>query len=135
MQRVLLQHYFFPSVALLVLIFLSGCKKSDNNCISYSNAEVTKVEGEKVATVNQEIDLTISYYLYNGCGKFENLETTSSGNTTIINLKSKYNGCICTQELINGQTHYTFKAGQAGVYFLKFIQPEKTYLIDTIRVN
>ena len=85
--------------------------------------------------VNQETGLTVFYYLDNGCGKFEGLEATSNGNTTIVSLKAKYEGCICPEVLLSGQINYKFKAEQTGVYYLKFLQPNKTYLTDTITVN
>jgi len=54
---------------------------------------------------NQETDLTVFYYLNDGCGQFESLEATSNGSTTIISLKAKYEGCICTAILLTG-TNY-----------------------------
>ena len=121
----------------LVISFISfpGCKKQDDKCMSLTTAQVTKVTGPNTAFVNQEIDLTVLYYLSNGCGQFESLEATSNGNTIIISLKAKYQGCICTDVLLGGQANYKFKANQAGVYYLKFLQPNQTYFTDTITVN
>lgn len=117
--------------------FLYSCNKTQDNtkCISYSSAQVTKVSGPNTALINQQITVTISYYLTNGCGHFEAVETTSVNNTTTFNIKAKYEGCICTDNLIGGETNYTFKADKAGSYYLKFLQPDKTYLVDTITVN
>lgn len=121
---------------LVILIASSGCYKVNRwkECIGYTNATITEVKGPNTASVNQEIDLIISYYLDNGCGKFESLETTSKGNIFTIRLKAKYQGCICTQMIIPGQYIYKFKAGQAGVYILKFLQPDNSYRDFTITV-
>ena len=99
--------YFIISVS-AVIFFISflSCKKQDNKCISHTTAVVREVTGPNTALVNQEIDLTVLYYLGNGCGQFEGLEATSNGNTTIISLKAKYQGCICTDVLLSGQANY-----------------------------
>ncbi len=119
-----------------ILLFESCAKEEqENKCFFYSTAQVTKIATPSIVSVNQETDLIVSYYLNNGCGKFESLEATSSGSTTTISLKAKYEGCACTDILLGGQTTYKFKAAQAGVYYLKFLQPNNTYLTDTITVN
>lgn len=124
------------SITITFSILLSCSKPQDNTkCISYSSAQVTKVSGPNTALVNQQITVTISYYLTNGCGHFEGIDATSATNSTTINLKARYEGCICTDNLIGGETNYTFKSDKAGNYYLKFLQPDKTYLVDTIIVN
>ena len=128
---------YFIILAGGVIFFISfpGCKKQEAKCLLLTTAVVTDVTGPNTALVNQEIDLTAHYYLGNGCGRFEDLEATSNGNTTIISLNAKYEGCICTDVLISGQANYKFKASQAGVYYLKFLQPNQAYFTDTITVN
>ena len=119
-----------------VFMFFSGCdKKSGDKCLLYTTAQVRKVEGSNTTLINQEIDLTVSYYLNNSCGQFEGLEATSTGNSTTISLKAKYEGCACADVLLGGQIIYKFKAEQVGIYYLKFLQPTKTYFTDTITVN
>ena len=131
------EHFAVSLAAIIALLSFASCnkEKQENKCVSYSPAQVTKVAGLNDLSVNQETDLTVSYYLNNGCGKFENIEATTIGNTTIISFKAKYEGSFCTDIILSGQSIYKFKAGQAGVYYLKFLQPDKTYLIDTITVN
>ena len=131
------KYFIISSIIAITLFLLSGCNKSQDNkkCISYSTAQVIKVSGPNTALVYQEINLTINFYLVNGCGHFEGLEANSLNNSTSISIKAKYEGCICTDNLIGGETNYKFKTEKAGVYYLKFLQPDKTYLIDTITVN
>jgi len=117
-------------------ICFSACHKTQvNPCLVYMTAQVTKVTGANSVSVNQEIDLTVFYYMNNGCGQFQGLEATSAGNTTIIDLNAKYEGCACTDVLLGGQTIYKFRAANPGLYYLKFLQPDKTYFTDTITVN
>lgn len=129
------KHFISAGVIIAFVSFTSCSKKQENQCLSYTTAQVTKVAGPNTVLVNQETDLTVFYYLNNGCGKFESLEATSSRSTSIVSLKAKYEGCICTDILLSGQTIYKFKAEQAGIYYLKFLQPDKTHLTDTIIVN
>lgn len=127
---------FIILAGVISILAFSNCDKNhENKCLSYTRAQVIEVVGPNMAPVNQETDLTVNYYLVNGCGQFESLESTSNGNTTIISLIAKYEGCICTAIILGGQTIYKFKATQTGIYYLKFLQPDKTYLTDTITVN
>ena len=64
---------------LLILIttitLLIGCKKKieESNCLSYQKVPVTKVEGATAALIKEEVNLTVSFTCYNGCGGFGNL--------------------------------------------------------------
>ncbi len=119
------------------IILLTSCnkKKEEDKCISTIKAPVTRIEGPTTASVNQEINLTISFICFNGCGQFGNVEETIAGNTTTIKVNAKYTGCICTQDVPTRVTSYKFKKGQAGTYELKFLQTENTYLTHTIIVQ
>jgi len=116
---------------------LPGCKKSgdENNCIGFTNAPVTKVEGPTTGNVNQAIDLTVSFGCFSGCGQFGNFEQTANGNSTTISVVAKYEGCICTTEAPIRQTIYNFKAGQPGTYYLRFEQTKDSYLTYSIVIQ
>jgi len=117
------------------LVLVNCRKKQEDTCVSNTTAQVTKVSGPRTISVNQEAALSVDYYLFNGCGNFENIQSISNDNTVVISLIVKYQGCVCTDNLITGQTIFKFKAAQPGIYYLKFLQPNKTYLIDTMTVN
>jgi len=130
---------FFNNLICFVfsIILLTSCikKKEEDKCLSYAKAPVTKIEGATTASVNQELNLTISFICFNGCGQFGNVEETISGNTTTIVVNAKYAGCICTQDVPTRTTLYKFKKSQAGTYELKFLQTENNYLTHTIIVQ
>ena len=130
---------FFNNLICFVfsIILLTSCikKKEEDKCLSFDKAPVTKIEGATTASVNQEINLTVSFTCFNGCGQFGNLEETITGNTTTIVVNAKYTGCICTQDVPTRTTIYKFKKTQAGTYELKFLQTENNYLMHTITVQ
>ena len=130
---------FFNNLICFVfsIILLTSCikKKEEDKCLSYAKAPVTKIEGATTASVNQELNLTISFICFNGCGQFGNVEETISGNTTTIVVNAKYAGCICTQDVPTRTTLYKFKKSQAGTYELKFLQTENNYLTQTITLQ
>ena len=117
------------------IILLIGCgKKNDNVCMSYIKVPVLEVRGANTAMVNQEVELTAIFEVFNGCGKFGNFETTNSGNTTNVTLNAKYEGCMCTDVMLTKSGIYKFKKSQAGMYDVKFYQGD-TFLTHTIIVN
>ena len=126
---------------LLILItsitLLIGCKKKieESKCLTYLKAPVTKVESATAALVNEEVNLTVSFSCYNGCGGFGNLNEVSTGNSTTIFINARYDGCICTQDVPTRQTIYKFKKSLPGTYELKFMQSGETYITHIIKVQ
>jgi hypothetical protein len=128
--------YFFAGPIISSLI-ISGCTKKnrDSGCLSYQLAPVTKITGPDSGYVNQDISLIVSFGIFNGCGKFGNVEQTQNADTTFIKLNAKYEGCICTQLAGTMDTTFSFRANHAGIYFLKFLQPDQSYLTDTLFIQ
>ena len=123
-----------PCFSFLISCFLS-CKKTDNECVSFTKAPVTKVEGPNSGLVNQDINLTVYFTCFNSCGQFGNIEQNSWNDTVIINVNAKYKGCACLDVLLSREITYQFKSIKAGIYYLKFWQDEKSYLVDTIIIQ
>ncbi len=130
---------YFKTIALytILIITILSCKKNkqEEQCISYTLAPVTNVTGGNTALINQELNLTVSFLSINGCGQFENIEESSSGNTTTLKINAKYEGCVCTQDVSTKTTFYKFKKAEAGIYELKFSQPDSTFYNYTITVQ
>ena len=127
------------TIILLFFVFATltviSCSKAHIKCTTYQDTPVTGVQGPTSTTVNQAIDLVITYSFGNSCGKFERLQLTTSGNTTTITVIGKYEGCICSEVIVNGQTTYQFRSAQPGTYELKFFQSSGSFLTHTIVVN
>ena len=117
--------------------FVFGCSKTrdGNNCINYSDLPVTNVAGPNSGLVNQDIAVTLTFGISNGCGEFDHLEKNVMGNTTSINVAGKYTGCTCTLVYKEEQTVYNFKATSAGTYYLKFFKENNSAIMDTIIVQ
>lgn len=127
-----------PKTYLLLLSFaicFAFCDKSGKNCLNYSTAAVSEVSGPATALVNQEVDITVRYFFTNGCGSFEKLETSQTGNVIDVSVRAKYEGCVCTDILLSGETVYKFRASRPGSYQLNFERPHNTVLTHTITVN
>ena len=69
------------------------------------------------------------------CVQFDNFEENISGNTTIINVIAKYEGCICNEIAPTLKTSYKFKKLQTETYELKFLKDDNSYLTHTILVQ
>lgn len=120
-----------------LLIFFISCKKDNepDTCLSYTTAPVINVTGANTALVNQEIDIAVEFGIFNGCGEFINIDEIITGNTSIINVNVKYEGCVCTQVVFTPTKIYKFKKLIAGTYELKFKQADNTYLTHSIVVE
>ncbi len=129
----------FASVLLfnvIIILILFGChnSKESTQCLSYSNATITSVTGPDSGMVNQYLDFAVSFGM-GGCDHFNGFQQTSNGDTTIIAVNIKHLGCVCPDYEVLVDSVYKFKAAVAGVYYIKFLQTENTYILDTLKIK
>jgi hypothetical protein len=134
-----MKNYFvyFVATTIISCLIISGCtkKNKESDCLSYQFAPVTKITGPNTGYVNQDVRLIVSFGIFNGCGGFGNFEQAQNGDTTLIKVNAKYQGCICTELAGTMDTSFVFRANHTGTYFLKFIQPDHSYILDTLLIQ
>ena len=118
---------------LLCIIFVS-CSEGENECSYEANSPTLQVEGLNTTTINQPINLTLTYEVISECGNFKSFTEQVTGNTTEIIVKARYVGCDCPQLLTNKTTTYTFNKSQVGTYVLKF-RTFNNFIEHTIEVT
>ena len=121
--------YLFISIS----IILNACSdsKTPNECVSFVETGIVQVALIPTADmigVVYKIDFPIS----NGCGKFNKFEETINGNTRVIKVIAKYEGCICTEIFSIQSANYTFTTKTSGTYILKFLKADGTFFIETV---
>jgi len=109
--------------------------KNENDCISFQTASIISADGPDTGLINQNATFSLSYGINNGCGNFNSFEQSTNGDTTLVKVKTKYQGCVCTQMAGVLTTPFTFNATITGTYYFKFYQNEQTYLLDSIRIQ
>lgn len=119
--------------SLSIIFILSSCKNEE--CVEYRQSPVTSTNSPTIGEVNKEIPIYVSFGCFNGCGQFHSFEENKQGNTITIKVNAKYEGCTCTQDLPIRQTTYKFKTSEKGIFYLKFLQDDNNYLINTIIVQ
>jgi hypothetical protein len=125
----------FIALTLFVSFISTGCKKEEDVCRAVKNNAVVDVQSPAAGSVNQDIPINITYAILNGCGSFENIDQQINGNTVTIYARTKYEGCICTQDYHESLTVYNFRATQAGTYTLQFLKPDNTWITRTVSVQ
>jgi hypothetical protein len=118
-----------------VLVFANCIKPiEDKNCVSFEKAGVVKVDGPNTGLVNQDLALNVSFGCLSGCGQFGYFEQSENGDTTLLRVNAKYEGCICTMDAPIRITEYKFRKTRPGTYYLKF-WANNGYLVDTVTIN
>ncbi|MBI3259849.1 MAG: hypothetical protein HYZ54_10300 [Ignavibacteriae bacterium] len=127
----------FIAISFLGLILTTNCTSngSDENCISYLHAKVENVSFPEFGQVNKSIPINISFQCINGCGKFGSIEETNNGKVKSLKVISKYEGCICTQELLVLNHIYDFIAIDTGIYTVNFLQPDGVIISKSITIH
>lgn len=122
-----------PSILLLLII--SCEKEQENNCIENKIAYVTSIISPSTGTVNENINIEVSFGVNNGCGNFGKFIETQNGNTKTIEVEARYEGCVCTMDVPTRKTNYVFKSQNSGNYILKFKSSETEYITKNISIN
>lgn len=127
--------FYLPIVSICCNLVSCTKTKNDNNCISFQTASIISALGPDTGLINQNATFSLSYGINNGCGDFNNIEQSTNGDTTLVKVKTKYQGCVCTQMAGVLTTPFAFNATIPGTYYFKFYQTEQTYLLDSIRIQ
>jgi hypothetical protein len=123
-------------VLILSISFLTGCDKPEDSVCDYQvKAYPSNVTGATAASVNQEIDLTVTFAVANSCGNFGSFTESTVGNTTTVDVSIRYLGCTCNQAPMLRTTVYKFKRSTAGTYTLKFYNSQTTFIDYVITVT
>lgn len=120
---------------LLLVVFSCSKEEPENKCIENRIAYVTSINSPSSGTVNENINIEVSYGVNNGCGNFGKFIETGSGNTKIIEVEARYEGCICTMDAPIRKTNYVFKTQISGNYILKFKSSSTEYITVNLAIN
>jgi hypothetical protein len=107
-----------------------------SNCSAWHyNAGVASISGANTATAGQNVQLTVVMIGNNGCADSANITANTTGNNITLTGNVHYQGCICTQALIEIPYSYTFTPAQTGTYTFHGVTPDGTALTHTILVQ
>ncbi len=116
-----------------------SCDQDDDSeedlCITDQIAYVTSVESPDTGNVNDSITIEVKFSVANGCGDLGQFIETGTGNTRIIEVEARYQGCICTQEAPIRTANYMFTASTAGNYELKFKSSPTEFITVDLVIN
>lgn len=115
--------------------FVEWTETFDQVCVSYEQAPVISANVPPTGNVNEFIPIKIKFTAHNGCGAFSSISETNLGNIKTIEIKAKYEGCFCTQNIVTIETTYNFKSEKAGTYILKFPQSNGNFLTHSINIQ
>jgi hypothetical protein len=128
---------FKSLICIYIILLLISCDIGGNDdvCISRQGAFVTAIDAPLTATVNQPVDVEVSFPVVNGCGIFNRFIETTDGNTITIAVEALYDGCFCTADVPTRTTTYSFTPNTAGDYELKFVSSNGNFIVASIEVN
>jgi hypothetical protein len=133
------------SLLLSSLLFLAAsCQKSElkdvvntDNFIQVKQAAISSVSGPAVASVGDEIALTVSWPYSGNCEKFNNFKIDTLSDTTQVKLFTSTNVAEdCAGKEVTHSQVFKFKPTKSGVYYVKFAGPAGSpAIIDTLKVK
>lgn len=121
---------------ILVIVFsllYSSCKENDR--FRVERGEITNVSGPTSGAVGENMVFAISFFAYNGCGRFHNIKSNLVENTVYIEANVKYIGSICPEVLVEFQEDFVFRPTEQGVFTLVFQNNVQEHITLTITIN
>ena len=119
-----------------IVFFISCSDDEENNCTDYEElANITAVQAPDVATVNESVDVAVTFSVQNSCGEFSDFNVSNSGMTTTIEVQAVYEGCACAQVITSRNATYTFNPEQTGEHTLRFRSGTDEFIEETILVE
>ncbi len=122
-------------LSILLLAIISCSKEQENNCIENTIVYVSSINSPSTGTVNENINIEVSFGVNNGCGNFGKFIETQNGNTTTIEVEARYEGCVCTMDAPTRKTNYIFKTQTSGNYILKFKSSSTEFITANLTIN
>ncbi|MDQ3395950.1 MAG: hypothetical protein M3512_17845 [Bacteroidota bacterium] len=123
---------------LRILIFSIGIIviSCDKEVISQESiSPIIKTDLPESGEVGQEIVITVSHAVYNGCGYYSSQKTIQTRNTFFVSFYANYGEGICTMNIPILKTSYKFTPKNTGTYTFKFNSGENDYLTQTIIIK
>jgi|GEM_PF-3461417 len=116
---------------------LIACKKDGDEYTQSFHHDVTSVTGPTTVSVNTAVTLTVTYPYSNGCDYVERFEETKDGKTITLKAMSKpvLVNTVCTQDVGTRTIEYKFTPSSTGVYELKFLKTNGTFVTHNVTVQ
>lgn len=110
------------------LIFILGvvgaltmaCEKIEEGCAQEKPASALVFDFPDSIKIYESHPIKVRYVLDNNCGDFKDFEVSANGNDYEVKLMTKYEGCQCEPEFIEGETEYEIRIDFPGTYKFKF---------------
>lgn len=115
-------------------ILLGSCEKINDACKSEKHAAAIVFDFPDSIQTQHTYELEVHYVLDNSCGEFEGYDVTSNGNSFEVKLKTKYEGCNCSPEFIEGEEDYDIRIDLPGIYEFKFWLADNDFDAYTLKV-
>jgi hypothetical protein len=125
-------------LSLLILLWGAiaiSCETEESIPDPGSVSPVIETDLPPTGTTGEQIAITVSHVVSDGCGYYSSQRTVQSGNTFIVTFYAKYREGPCTYNIPVLKTPYTFTPVQEGTYTFKFKGVDGTYLTQTIVVH
>jgi hypothetical protein len=119
----------------LSLLTVAGCDKGSKSEEDPSYSVITKVEGPVSASIGQEIHIKVTLEGNNGCAVSGELHEIVAGDSRTITGKINYQGTVCPMIMVYMISDYSFKSTTPGIYQLKFLKRDGSYINHSVTVN
>ena len=87
---------FANTLALLLIISGSSCKKESVTCQGKGIANISSISAPTIAAVNQDVEIFVTVVLPNGCIKFIGFSEVVENGNLVVSTNIKFDGCFCT---------------------------------------
>jgi len=125
----------FVASFILLAIACFGCKLNDSECLVTLDIPIIQNGLPDSGYINQPIKIPIQVVIGNGCGRFQNVQVDQLSNQQFVYAKGTFDGCICTLQITNVDTSFSYLPTVSGNMIFNFSDDNGNYAKDSIYIR
>lgn len=122
-------------VVLILTISFVGCRLEDSECSVNLDTPIRSANLPDSGQLNQALTIPIRTEIGNGCGRYSGVQTERIQNEVYVYARGQYDGCICTMQILQVDTSFSFLPNASGNIIFNFSDGNGNYIKDSVYIR
>jgi hypothetical protein len=118
-----------------IVISIWGCRLEDAECSVNLNIPIRTASLPDSGQINQPLVIPIRTEIGNGCGRYAGVQTERIQNEVFIYARGQFDGCICTMQITQVDTSFSFLPSATGNLIFNFSDGYGNNIRDSIYIR
>jgi hypothetical protein len=120
-------------LSIKIFIVASACN-IEGDCYNHLEVPVVKIDMPDSALIDTDVNIDITYVIYNNCSKYATVKEYSEADTLSLHVFATYEGCDCPDVKPDSIVSLTFSSKAPRQYFFRALKYDGSILQDTLTI-